>query len=103
MAVEIISAEKAKEIMDSRAGIVILDVREEDEYLDGHIKNAIQLSYTKINEEAANILKDKNQEILVYCRSGRRSYIGANYLDRLGYTNIKDFGGILDWPYEIEK
>lgn len=103
MAVEIITPQKAKEIMDLKSDIVVLDVRELDEYNEGHIKNAIQLSYTEINQKAENLLKDKNQEILVYCRSGRRSYIGANYLVNLGYTNIKDFGGILDWPYEIEK
>lgn len=89
--------------MESESNIVILDVREEDEYLEGHIKNAIQLSYTKINDDSEKVLKDKNKLILVYCRSGRRSYIAANYLDRLGYNNVKDFGGILDWPYEIEK
>ena len=96
-----ITAEEAKRIMDSQEGYIILDVREQDEYDAGHIPGAILIPYTQIEEKAEKVLKDKDQLILVYCRSGRRSKIAAEALVELGYTNIKEFGGILDWPYEV--
>ena len=98
-----ITAEEAKRIMDSEEGYIILDVREQDEYDAGHIPEAILIPYTQIGEKANEMLTDKEQLILVYCRSGRRSKIAAEALVALGYTNIKEFGGILDWPYEVEK
>ena len=98
-----ITAEEAKEIMDTEEGYVILDVREQDEYDAGHISGAILIPYTQIEAKANEMLPDKDQLILVYCRSGRRSKIAAEALAELGYTNIKEFGGILDWPYEVEK
>ena len=98
-----ITAEKAKEIMDTEEGYIILDVREQDEYDAGHISGAILIPYTQIEAKANEMLPDKDQLILVYCRSGRRSKIAAEALAELGYTNIKEFGGILDWPYEVEK
>ena len=98
-----ITAEEAKQIMDSEEGYIILDVREQDEYDAGHIPGAILIPYTQIKEKANEMLTDKDQLILVYCRSGRRSKIAAEALAELGYTNIKEFGGILDWPYEVEK
>ena len=97
-----ITAQEAKEIMDSQQGHVILDVREQDEYDAGHIPGAVLLSYTQIEEKAEELLPDKDQLILVYCRSGRRSKIAAEALVELGYTNIREFGGIIDWPYEVE-
>ena len=97
-----ITAEQAKEIMDSREGYVILDTRTEEEYNEGHIPGAIVISHDEIKEKAEAILTDKNQLILVYCRSGRRSKLAAEDLVELGYTNIKEIGGIIDWPYEIE-
>ena len=97
-----ITAEEAKQIMDSEEGYIILDVREQDEYDTGHIPGAILIPYTQIEEKAAEMLPDKDQLILVYCRSGRRSKIAAEALAELGYTNIKEFGGIIDWPYETE-
>ena len=97
-----ITAEEAKKIMDSEEGYVILDVREQDEYDAGHIPGAILIPYTQIEEKADEMLPDKEQLILVYCRSGRRSKIAAEALVELGYTNIKEFGGIIDWPYETE-
>ena len=97
-----ITAEKAKEIMDSEEGYIILDVRTQEEYDEGHIPGATQLSHEEIAEKAEEMLTDKNQLILVYCRSGRRSKIAAEALMELGYTNIKEFGGIIDWPYEVE-
>ena len=97
-----ITAEDAKRIMDSEEGYIILDVREQDEYDAGHIPGAILIPYTQIEEKAAAMLPDKAQLILVYCRSGRRSKIAAEALAELGYTNIREFGGIVDWPYEVE-
>ena len=97
-----ITAEEAKEIMDSEEGYVILDVRTQEEFDQGHIPGAIQISHEEIAEKAEEVLTDKDQMILVYCRSGRRSKIAAEALGELGYTNIKEFGGIIDWPYEVE-
>ena len=98
-----ITAEEAKQIMDSEEGYIILDVRTQEEYDQGHIPGAIVISHKEIAERAEEVLTDKDQLILVYCRSGRRSKIAAEALVELGYTNIKEFGGILDWPYEVEK
>jgi len=98
-----ITAEEAKRIMDSEEGYIILDVRTQEEYDEGHIPGATQISHEEITEKAEDILTDKDQLILVYCRSGRRSKIAAEALVELGYTNIKEFGGIIDWPYEVEK
>ncbi len=97
-----ITAQEAKEIMDQEQGYVILDVREQDEYDAGHIPGAILIPYTQIEDKADEMLPDKGQLVLVYCRSGRRSKIAAEALVELGYTNIKEFGGIIDWPYETE-
>ena len=97
-----ITAEEAKEIMDTEEGYIILDVRTQEEYDEGHIPGAIVISHEEIEEKAEGMLPDKNQLLLVYCRSGRRSKIAAEALVELGYTNIKEFGGIIDWPYEVE-
>ena len=97
-----ITAEEAKQIMDSEEGYIILDVRTQEEYDEGHIPGAIVISHEEIAEKAEGVLTDKNQRILVYCRSGRRSKLAAEALVELGYTNIKEFGGIIDWPYETE-
>jgi rhodanese-related sulfurtransferase len=97
-----ITAQQAKEIMDSREGYIILDTRTQEEYEVSHIPGAILIPYDEITEKAETQLPDKDQLILVYCRSGRRSKLAANDLVSLGYTNIKEFGGILDWPYETE-
>ena len=100
---EIITAEEAKKIMDSGEEYVLLDVREQDEFDEGHIPGAILIPYTEIENKAEKMLTDKDAQILVYCRSGRRSKIAAEALSKLGYSNIKEFGGIIDWPYEVEK
>ena len=97
-----ITAEEAKQIMDSEEGYIILDVRTQEEYDQGHIPGAIVISHDEIEEKAEEVLTDKKQLILVYCRSGRRSKLAAEALAELGYTNIKEFGGIIDWPYEVE-
>lgn len=98
-----ITAEEAKEIMDTESGYVILDVRTEEEFSEGHIPGAILIPDYEVGEKAQEVLKEKDRMILVYCRSGRRSKLAADALAKLGYTNIKEFGGIIDWPYEIEK
>jgi rhodanese-related sulfurtransferase len=98
-----ITAQQAKEIMDTQTGYVILDVRAQSEYDEGHIPGAIVIPHDQVKEKAEDILPDKDQLILVYCRSGRRSKLAAEDLVDLGYTNIKEFGGILDWPYEVER
>ena len=97
-----ITAQEAKQIMDSEEGYIILDVRTREEYDQGHIPGATQISHEEIGEKAESVLTDKDQLLLVYCRSGRRSKIAAEALVEMGYTNIKEFGGILDWPYELE-
>ena len=97
-----ITAQQAKEIMDTQQGYVILDTRTQEEYDEGHIPGAILIPYDEILEKAEDVQTDKNQLILVYCRSGRRSKLAAEDLVELGYTNIKEFGGIIDWPYETE-
>ena len=98
-----ITAEEAKQIMDSEDGYIILDARTQEEYDQGHIPGAIVISHEEIMEKAEDVLTDKDQLILVYCRSGRRSKIAAEALVELGYTNIREFGGIIDWPYEVER
>lgn len=100
---EQITAEEAKKIMDSGEEHIILDTREQDEFDEGHIPGAILIPYNEIENKAEAMLPDKDKLILVYCRSGRRSKIAAESLSKLGYTNVKEFGGIIDWSYEIEK
>ena len=97
-----ITAEEAKKIMNSEEGYIILDTRTQEEYDEEHIPGAIVISHDEITEKAEKVLTDKDQLILVYCRSGRRSKLAAEALVELGYTNIKEFGGIIDWPYEVE-
>lgn len=98
---EQITPAEAKTIMDSESGFIILDVRTEEEFAQGHIKDAILIPDYEIESKAESVLKDKKQLILVYCRSGRRSKLAAQTLVDMGYTDIKEFGGIIDWPYEI--
>ena len=98
-----LTGEEAKDIIDSDKNIIILDVRTEAEYNQGHIENAVLLPDTEINDNAEAILSDKDLKILVYCRSGRRSAVTAKELIKMGYTDVYDFGGIIDWPYDIVK
>ena len=97
---EQITAEQAKTIMDTEKDYVIIDARTEEEFAEGHIENAILIPEYEIKDRAEKELPDKEQLILVYCRSGRRSKIASEELVKLGYTNVKEFGGIIDWPYE---
>ena len=98
-----ITQKEAKNIMDTQAGYMILDVRTEEEFAEGHISGAILIPDYEIGERAESELTDKDQLILVYCRSGRRSQNAAKELISLGYNNVKDFGGIIDWQYETVK
>ena len=98
-----ISGAEAKALMDSENGYIIIDARTQSEYDEGHIPGAILIPEYEISDRAEKELPDKNQLILVYCRSGRRSKIAAEELVKLGYTNVKEFGGIIDWEYEIVK
>ena len=100
---EQIDGAKAKALMDSESGYIIIDARTQEEYDAGHIPGAILIPEYEIADRAEKELPDKDQLILVYCRSGRRSKIAAEELVKLGYTNVKEFGGIIDWEYEIEK
>ena len=95
-----ITAKEAKDIMDTEKEYVIIDARTDEEFATGHIKNAILIPEYEIAERAEKELPDKDALILVYCRSGRRSKIASEELVKLGYTNVKEFGGIIDWPYE---
>ncbi len=100
---EQISQDKAYEIMKTEKDYIILDTRTPEEFNEGHIPGAICIDYEEIKARAEKELPDKDRLILVYCRSGRRSKIAAQTLCEMGYTNIKEFGGIIDWPYETTK
>lgn len=96
---EQITPSEAKALMDEEENYVILDVRTQEEFDEAHINGAILIPDYEIGEKAESILTDKEQLILVYCRSGRRSKLAADELVSLGYTNVKEFGGIIDWEY----
>ena len=100
---EQITQVKAKEIMDSGVEYILIDVRTESEFDEGHIEGAILIPEYEIASRAEQELPDKDTLILVYCRSGRQSKIASEELVKLGYTNVKEFGGIIDWQYEIVK
>lgn len=94
-----ITQDEAKSLMDSEKDYIILDVRTIEEFNESHIDGAILIPDYEINEKAEETLTDKNQLILVYCRSGRRSKLASAQLAKMGYTNVKEFGGIIDWSY----
>ena len=99
-----ITAEEAKSMMEEQPDAVVLDVREQDEYDAGHIPGAVLLPAGTINEEtAASAIPEKDTVVLVYCRSGNRSKTASQALADLGYTQIYEFGGIKNWPYEVER
>ena len=98
-----ITMDEAKEIFETPGDYIILDVRRADEYAGGHIPGAINVANESINDTCPEELPDLNQTIYVYCRSGNRSKQASEKLVSLGYTNIIELGGILDWTGEIEK
>ena len=98
-----LTAQEAKARIDSGDKLSIVDVREDLEFAGGHIPGAVLLPSGQIIEKAAELLPDKNAEILLYCRSGNRSRQAALQMIDLGYTNVYDFGGIINWPYEVVK
>lgn len=99
----VITAEEAKIMMHEYPNCLILDVRTQDEYDEGHIENSILIPYDNINADTMKQYTDKNQIILVYCRSGRRSAIACQTLIELGYSYVYDFGGIQNWSYQTVK
>lgn len=100
---EQITMEQAAEYMEYEQGYALVDVRTQEEYEEGHIPGAVSIPNEEIKEKAPELLKDPEQMIYVYCRSGRRSREAAKKLCRLGYTNVTEIGGILDWPGETER
>ncbi|MBR2955366.1 MAG: rhodanese-like domain-containing protein, partial [Ruminococcus sp.] len=88
-----------KALMDSEKDYIILDVRTEEEFAAGRIEGAVLIPDYEIGEKAESVLRDKDQLILVYCRSGRRSKLASAQLAKMGYTNVKEFGGIIDWSF----
>ena len=99
---EQITQEEAKQIMDTTEGYILLDTRTREEYDQSHIPGALLIPHTEIAQRAEEELPDKDQVILVYCRSGNRSKQASAALAELGYTNVKEFGGIHTWPYGVE-
>ena len=99
---EQITQEEAKQIMDTTNGYILLDTRTREEYDQSHIPGALLIPHTEIAQRAEEELPDKDQVILVYCRSGNRSKQASEVLAELGYTHVKEFGGIHTWPYEVE-
>lgn len=98
-----VSGKEAKQIMEKEKNYIILDVRTQEEFDAGHIPGAVLIPDYEIQQRAQKELTDKNQLILVYCRSGRRSKLASQALADMGYTNVVEFGGINDWEYETQK
>ena len=98
-----ITMEDAKEIFQEKGDYLIVDVRRADEFTEGHIPGAINIANEDIASAEPTELPDKEQVIYVYCRSGNRSKQASAKLAAMGYTNIVEFGGILDWTGEVEK
>lgn len=96
-----IDGQSALDMMNNETDYIIIDVRTESEYQQGHIKNAINIPNESIDESVSEILTNKDQLLLVYCRSGNRSKQASEKLAKLGYSNIYEFGGISDFPGEI--
>lgn len=103
MSAEKIDFERAKELLDNDKSCLMVDVREEEEYITGHAENALLFPVDDIDEaSAAMLLPDKNRPIILYCRSGRRSAEASEKLSKLGYTKLYDVGSLIGWPYGME-
>ena len=99
----LVSYEELQAKLSKKENFVLLDVRTPEEFAEGHIGGAVLLSYDQVEQKAASLLRDKDNPIIVYCRSGRRSAIAAESLRGLGYKDVKDFGGISRWQGELER
>lgn len=99
----LVSYEELQQKLNDKAPIVLLDVRTQEEFANGHIPGALLLPYDEIDQKAAQLLPEKEKEIIIYCRSGRRSAIAKDSLEVLGYTNVKDFSGMNRWQGKVEK
>jgi len=98
-----ITAEEAKARLDKEDGIILVDVRTEEEYKEEHIQGAILLPLDTIETDGETVLPDKEGIYFVYCRSGNRSATASAQLVEMGYQHIYDLGGIIDWPYDTVK
>ena len=101
--IKYVSMDEIVQIMNENSNYIILDVRSMQEYNEGHIPNAICIPNETISEDIINKLPNKEQLILIYCRSGNRSKQAAQKLKNLGYTNLIEFGGIIDWAGDVVK
>lgn len=97
-----ITPEDAKKMLEKNDDVFLIDVRTKEEYNEKHIEGSILVPLDVLEEKIDEVVKDKNKEIIVYCRSGRRSKKAANILLELGYNNVYDLGGIINWPYKTE-
>ena len=98
-----ISFVEAKELLDAEPACVMLDVREEEEYITGHAADAVLLPVDELTDETAlDAIPDLDTPVLVYCRSGYRSNVAAHKLDEYGYTRVYDLGSLIGWPYGLE-
>ena len=100
---ELVSYEELQAKLAQKENLVLLDVRTQEEFAEGHIAGAVLLPYDEIEQKVANLLPEKDKPIIVYCRSGRRSAIAANALRGLGYKDVRDFGGISRWQGNLER
>lgn len=99
----LVSYDELQQKLNDKDPIVLLDVRTQEEFNNGHIPGALLLPYDEIDQKAAQLLPEKEKEIIIYCRSGRRSAIAKDSLEALGYSNVKDFGGMNRWQGKVEK
>lgn len=100
VSVQSISADETLTMLEEGSAVLI-DVREQSEYDEGHIANSILVPLGTVESDISNVVDNKDDAIIIYCRSGNRSNQAANLLINLGYTNVYDLGGIIDWPYDI--
>lgn len=101
--VQSIDGDTVYQMLQDHEDFVLVDVREQDEYDDGHIPNAMLIPLGTIEEDFETKVPSKDKKIVIYCRSGRRSKEAYTKIVNLGYQNVYDLGGILDWKYDIEK
>ena len=101
--VQDITPEEAKTRLDSEEEIILLDVRTQEEFDQGHIADALLLPVDQLSAKASEVIPDLEAVYFVYCRSGSRSGAAAAMMVEMGYQNVFDLGGILDWPYETVK